>query len=918
MSSQSPSAATEKAAQVKIKEKPKPEPIDVIDNTPFPAPEIYFKVYESEEDEPEAKIRRDVNKLYEKWMKEYGRRWPDRGMNTEDLVWLAEEAYKPESGAGVSSIDDRPLGVKGFYPAEEEAYDGEFITEPGEETNSKGKKGPPRPRMSNYEATKAGGVWVTDEFESDEYIAGNLEQMWDMYLWDRDGNPTIMPDGPPDEAAGEESEAFDDFYTAYRPRGVDSDEAREAVWVTDEFESDEDNTESEWEPEYVGAGLGLDAEDPINPQYSLRHSAHPLAPFPGEPLKWASFAYDDGTTFEGLSRDAVPHGMGVMIFGNGTGGGFHFRDVRRADKFEGEFQAGYAHGLGMFTSEMRGEVFIGEFFAGQRHGCGIKIDMKPYYYLLERGDDPVSAYRKTYDQIMRNIEFRTWYRNRPLGSEYEDEVVFAALNADDDENPYDVILRNANHEAKLRAWKQMEPEEKAMTKMMEIVEQVGTERIARRYNAGFQSAGYYMRDEKGRIVQDLDSYGNDTEYDSMDLMVGNTTDGGFGLGWIQDTQDEEDFPHDPKLLEAMAIDVAEDKMEESEDKEGILGEDLLNPFTGLSVKDYLEGKEGKYQELMAMVRPGSKSVGGALKGVGRVFDNEATSYMDTEDMEAQSVVDSALTRQQQDLLLHDMERYDAVYGRSVPYRDVFEEPTDTRFETESDVMELCDLAEILGTVEEAQEVVQKARMWRWKPYGEVTIRYAQDANGTPVELMQDPMHYPHSTKFMAPGPLGQCHPIPDDIAIRNQMLAVAQNYQRIYEMYNFDYDPEPGSAQYIVEQRIKRAQELKMIQLGRMEEAVEEELAESSKTSAANVNALPSRLPALASLGLASTAIQPPFLGHAMGYRARSPFASMSQGMGRASKVIMDALSHGAKHVVNKRTAMLKASGAHRRGRREQ
>ena len=37
-------------------------------------------------------------------------------------------------------------------------------------------------------------------------------------------------------------------------------------------------------------------------------------------------------------------------------------------RFEGEFQAGYAHGLGMFTSEMRGEVYVGEFFAGQRHG----------------------------------------------------------------------------------------------------------------------------------------------------------------------------------------------------------------------------------------------------------------------------------------------------------------------------------------------------------------------------------------------------------------------------------------------------------------------------------------------------------------------------------------------------------------------
>ena len=65
-------------------------------------------------------------------------------------------------------------------------------------------------------------------------------------------------------------------------------------------------------------------------------------------------------------------------------------------------------------------------------------------------------------------------------------------------------------------------------------------------------------------------------------------------------------------------------------------------------------------------------------------------------------------------------------------------------------------------MDEAEEIVQRARMWRWKPYGEVTIRFAQDANGAPVELMQDPLHYPHGTKFMAPGPLGQCHPLPDD------------------------------------------------------------------------------------------------------------------------------------------------------------
>ncbi len=45
----------------------------------------------------------------------------------------------------------------------------------------------------------------------------------------------------------------------------------------------------------------------------------------------------------------------------------------------------------------------------------------------------------------------------------------------------------------------------------------------------------------------------------------------------------------------------------------------------------------------------------------------------------------------------------------------------------------------------------------------------QDAVGAPVELMQDPLHYPHGTKFMAPGPLGQCHPIPDDPSIKVEM-----------------------------------------------------------------------------------------------------------------------------------------------------
>ena len=53
--------------------------------------------------------------------------------------------------------------------------------------------------------------------------------------------------------------------------------------------------------------------------------------------------------------------------------------------------------------------------------------------------------------------------------------------------------------------------------------------------------------------------------------------------------------------------------------------------------------------------------------------------------------------------------------------------------------------------------------------------------------LQDPIHYPHGTKFMAPGPMGQCFPIPDDEDIKHQMVLTAENQRKIYRMYNFDY-----------------------------------------------------------------------------------------------------------------------------------
>ncbi len=45
-------------------------------------------------------------------------------------------------------------------------------------------------------------------------------------------------------------------------------------------------------------------------------------PAAGNALMWESKVYDDATTYEGLTREGIPHGKGIMVFGNWTGGGF--------------------------------------------------------------------------------------------------------------------------------------------------------------------------------------------------------------------------------------------------------------------------------------------------------------------------------------------------------------------------------------------------------------------------------------------------------------------------------------------------------------------------------------------------------------------------------------------------------------------
>lgn len=115
-----------------------------------------------------------------------------QGMNTDDMVWLDEEKEREKKGGSLPPKSAKALGAA---PAEKDSFPGEFLSEPADEGGKPGAGGKPLSTLS-----KEGGNWVTDEFESYDYEAGNLETLWDMHLWDREGKPLMMPEGPPDEA----------------------------------------------------------------------------------------------------------------------------------------------------------------------------------------------------------------------------------------------------------------------------------------------------------------------------------------------------------------------------------------------------------------------------------------------------------------------------------------------------------------------------------------------------------------------------------------------------------------------------------------------------------------------------------------------------------------------------------------------
>ena len=109
--------------------------------------------------------------------------------------------------------------------------------------------------------------------------------------------------------------------------------------------------------------------------------------------------------------------------------------------------------------------------------------------------------------------------------------------------------------------------------------------------------------------------------------------------------------------------------------------------------------------------------------------------------------------------------------------------------------QLCHMEEIKGTLEEVEEVVARARMFKWKPDGDVGPWLMRDGGEVPAQMQQHPLHYPFNTGFLMPGPAGNAFAIPDDASLRREMATAAQNHLNIFRSKNLQKDPEPGSVQ---------------------------------------------------------------------------------------------------------------------------
>mmetsp|Transcript_22618 Transcript_22618/g.62778 ORF Transcript_22618/g.62778 Transcript_22618/m.62778 type:complete len:426 (-) Transcript_22618:343-1620(-) len=399
------------------------------------------------------------------------------------------------------------------------------------------------------------------------------------------------------------------------------------------------------QPKAVGRGLNPGKYSVKDTQWHLAGSNHPYAPFPGNAMKWKSFIYDDGTSYEGLMRENTPHVKGTVVIGNGTAAGFQKPDF--GDIYEGEFEAGYAHGLGQYIGA-KGEIYRGEFRKGQRNGCGVLINMKPYLKRIQKGDSPEAAWAATREKI--------------------------------------------------------------------------------------ETSGTTI----GTWQSDL-------------FLTGPSEDASF-----------------------------------------------------------------------------------------------------------------------------------------------------------------CHFHEIRGVQQELESVITRTRMFRHKPDGDVTIALAfRDDRGIPITTYQDPLHYPHGTGFLAPGPMGQTFPIPDHPELKAAMSVTARNHERIWKMYNFPEDPAPGTDLYNAEKLMEQEMEERRKQIKEMQAAEKRRLRRLERIRSVEKQASDTQGPdgeeppadeddgediddedlTVASADPLAQSSKP---RGRPGFGGPTAFGSISLGMSRASQVVGNALAFAA------------------------
>jgi hypothetical protein len=102
------------------------------------------------------------------------------------------------------------------------------------------------------------------------------------------------------------------------------------------------------------------------------------------------------------------------------------------------------------------------------------------------------------------------------------------------------------------------------------------------------------------------------------------------------------------------------------------------------------------------------------------------------------------------------------------------------FRTESSSL-LCELR---GTITEVNNILYKARMFLWKPDGVTTLLKLSSKHSLPMKMIQDPCNYDGIIGFLAPGPLGNCYSLPNDIIINKELEKIAINLDYFHNQNN--------------------------------------------------------------------------------------------------------------------------------------